>query len=241
MIHKTKGIVFHRFKYSESSVIAKIYTERFGLCSFLLMGARKKTSTSKANLLQPLSLIELVAYHKETSGLQKIKELKSEYSLHSIQSDIAKTTIAIFLSEMLVRSIREESPNKPLFDFLHYSIKILDSLENPTNFHLFFLMKLSGFLGFFPQGNFSEKKLFFNLREGIFESEKPLPPHFLTSELSIIFNRLISMDFDDLKSFSITGKNRRALLEKIIDYYRLHITGLQEIKSHLVLETILRK
>ena len=286
MIFKTRGIVFHRIKYSESSIIAKIYTEQFGLCSFLVQGARKKTSAAKANLLQPLSLVELVAYHKETSGLQKMKELKNDHPLISIQNNIVKTTIAIFLSEMLVRSIREETPNKQLFSFLHQSIIFFDKLENPVNFHLLFLIKLSKFLGFFPQANsmkprknvevgipvLSEKNtahidspsltfleppvtyqpvqyinsgrsmeeaLFFDLTEGIFEKEKPNHPNFLSCDASNIFRQLISMDFGDLKSFSIAGKDRRTLLEKIIDYYRLHLTGFQEIKSHQVLEMVL--
>lgn len=265
MISKTRGIVLHRIKYSESSIIAKIYTEQSGLCSFLVQGARKKTSAVKANLLQPLSLIELVAYHKESTGLQKMKEMKNDHPLTSIQSNFAKTSIALFLSEILLRSIREESPNKPLFSFLHNSLVILDELENPANFHLLFLIKLTKFLGFFPHdffpnpGSFigephfayqavanghshdpKENTLFFNLSEGVFEKEKPCHPHFLDHDSATILRQLISMDFDALKFFSVDRRNRKILLEKIIDYYRLHLTGFQEIKSHQVLETVLR-
>lgn len=240
MISKTRGIVFHRLKYSESSLIAKIYTEQFGLCSFMIQGARKKTSSSKANLLQPLSLIELVAYHKESSGLQKMKEMKNDYPLESMQNDIARTSIALFLSEMLGRSIREETPNKPLFNFLHESIRKLDSTGNPSCFHLVFLIKLSKFLGFFPQGFFSENTPFFDLAEGVFANHKPLHQQFLQPDLAVVFSRIISTGFEELPNLVMDAKTRKALLEKIIDYYRLHITGLQEIKSHIVLETVLR-
>lgn len=240
MISKTRGIVLHRIRYSESSIIAKIYTEQFGLCSCLAQGARKKKSSAKANLLQPLSLIELVMYHKETSGLQKVKELKGGDTLFSVQSDMAKTAIALFLSEMLARSLREETPNKPLFDFLYESVKTLDAVENPASFHLLFLVKLSKFLGFYPHGEFSDEKMFFNLPEGIFVSEKPHHLHYLDPEFSVLLRHLMSLDFDQLKNFSVDGKKRKILLEKIIDYYRLHLAGFHEIKSHGVLETVLR-
>lgn len=240
MISKTRGIVLHRIRYSESSIIAKIYTEQLGLCSCLVQGARKKTSATKANLLQPLSLIELVMYHKETSGLQRVKELKSGYLLFSVQSDMAKTAIALFLSEMLVRSIREETPNKSLFDFLYESVKALDAVGNPASFHLLFLVKLSKFLGFYPHGERSGKKTFFNLPEGMFANEKPNHTHYLDPEFSALLRQLMSMDFDQLKNFSVDGRTRKILLEKIIDYYRLHLTGFHEIKSQGVLETVLR-
>lgn len=239
MIFKTRGIVLHRLRYAESSIIAKIYTEQFGLCSFLLQGLRKKNSAAKANLLQPLSLVGLVMYHKENSGLQKVKEIKNEHLLLSVQNDIAKTSIALFLSEMLVHSIREETPNKPLFGFLYESVKTLDTQENPASFHLLFLIKLSRFLGFYPQGA-SDEKMFFDLTEGVFAGEKPQHTHYLTRELSKILCRMLTMDFDQLKNFPLDGMTRRALLEKIIDYYRLHLTGFREIKSHSVLEAVLR-
>ncbi len=268
MIYKCLGIVLHRIKYSETSVISKIYTERFGMCSFLVQGARKKNAASKANLLQPLSLVELVAYHKENSGLHKMKELKNDYTFGSLQDNIAKSTIALFLSEMMVRSIVEETPNKPLFNFLYQSVKELDSIENPTSFHLLFLVKLSKFLGFFPhkssgqlpqnngiENSGSDKEpegtekffpseelegsLFFDLPEGNFVNKKPAHTYYLNPVLAKIFLQLIQLEFADLNEFFIERKNKKFLLEKIIDYYRLHISGLKEIKSYRVLEEVM--
>ena len=220
-------------------MIAKIFTEQHGLCSFLIQGARKKTSPAKANLLQPLSLVEIVAYHKETSGLQKVREMKNEYPLQSIQNDISKTTIALFLSEMLSRSINEETPNKPLFEFLYKAIIFLDTTGNPVNFHLLFLVKLSKFLGFYPQGIYSDDALYFNLPDGVFVNEKPQHPHFIPPELSKTFRQFLVTDFNEMQNINLSGHTRKVLLESIIDYYRLHLTGVKEIKSHQVLETVL--
>ncbi len=240
MISKTRGIVFHRFNYSESSVIAKIYTEQFGLCSYLIQGARKKKSLVKANFLHPLSLVELVAYHKETSGLQKMKELKNAHPFLSIPNDISKTSIAIFLSEILFRSIKEETANKEKFDFIFNSVKMLDEIENPANFHLVFLIKLSKLLGFFPHSTAPGGASFFDLPEGVFSEEKPNHAHVVSPPFSEIFFQFLKYDFSDGEKIKLTRKTRQILLEKIIDYYRLHIAGMQEIKSRQVLETVLR-
>ena len=130
--------------------------------------------------------------------------------------------------------------NASVFQYPKNSIKNLDELENPVNFHLLFSVKFSKFLGFYPQGIYSDEKLYFNLPDGIFVSEKPHHIHFIPPELAKIFRRLLITDFSELQNFNLDGKTRKALLEKIIDYYRLHLTGLQEIKSHQVLETVLR-
>lgn len=240
MIYKSRGIVLHRINYSDTSLIAKIYTEQGGMGSFLLQGARKKTSQLKANLLQPLSIVELVAYHKETTGLQKVKELKCDQPLHAMHSDITKTGIALFLSEVLLKSIREENPNPSLFKFLYESILHLEGLQNPASFHHLFLIKLSKYLGFYPQQATDHSKKYFDLQEGIFVSGPPPHPHYLNEELSASFNRLIRLNFDQMEFFSPGGINKKILLNKIIEFYRLHIAGFGEIKSLAVLETVMK-
>lgn len=243
MLSKTCGIALHRIIYSESSLIAKIYTEQYGLCSFLVHEARKKNTSSKANLLQPFSLVELVAYHKETSGLQKIKEIKNNFSLKTVQSDPSKIAIAFFLSEILSKSLREGIPDKPLFTFLSESIIFLDRLANPSCFHLLFLIKLTKFLGFYPQAETSglaKSTPFFDLLNGSFTREQPAHSRFLNPELSAHLQDFIAMNFADVERYVMEKKYKTALLEKIIDFYRLHLTILPEIKSLRVLEAIMK-
>src|SRR5436190_3456251 len=126
MLHKTRGIVFHVTHYSESSVVAKIYTELFGLQSYLVNSVRKKNSKIKTAALQPLALIDLVVYHKERSGLQRLADAKNNPALKSIPFDVRKSSIVLFMNEVLFKSVKEEEANQPLFDFIFNSVQLLD-------------------------------------------------------------------------------------------------------------------
>ncbi|MCD4664768.1 MAG: DNA repair protein RecO [Bacteroidales bacterium] len=169
MLHKTRGIVLNKVKYSETSLIVKIYTELFGLQSYLIRGIRNKKSKIKPSLLQHLALIELIVYHKEKKSIQHIKEIKSAYQFKSVPFDIRKSSIIIFLNEILYKVIKEEESNKSLFEFLFNTIQILDINEKGvSDFHLIFLVQLTKFLGFFPKNNFSKTRDNFNLEDGEF-------------------------------------------------------------------------
>ncbi|MDG1477065.1 MAG: DNA repair protein RecO, partial [Vicingaceae bacterium] len=111
MLTTTKGIVLHHFKYGEKSVIAKIYTQKFGLQSYILNGVRNKKSKNKAVYLQPLSLVEINAVHKEKKGLERVKDIQLYFPFNTIPFDIGKVSIAFFLAEILYKSIKEEEPN----------------------------------------------------------------------------------------------------------------------------------
>jgi DNA repair protein RecO (recombination protein O) len=140
MIVKTQGVVLHFIKYSESSVVATIYTKAFGRQSFLIKGLRGKKTINKANLLQPFFLVEMEVYYKENRELQKLGGLRNAWPFSSIPYDIRKSTQAIFLAEVLFRSIRECESNASLFDFLEQSIQMLDMLEDGvSDFYLNFL------------------------------------------------------------------------------------------------------
>jgi DNA repair protein RecO (recombination protein O) len=156
MLHKTRGIVFHVTEYSESSVVAKIYTELFGLQSYLINSARKKSPKIKPASLQPLSLIDLMVYHKERSGLQRLAEARTQPALKSIPFDIRKSSIVLFINEVLLKSVKEEESNRALFDFIFSSVELLDLQDEvQSDFHLVFLLQLTKYLGFYPQDNFS--------------------------------------------------------------------------------------
>src|ERR1035437_6833481 len=175
MIHKTRGIVLRTVDYSDTSLIVKIYTEQFGIQSYLIKGARRKNVSIKGNLLQPLALLELVVYKKEKKQLQTLKEVGAEIHFTSIPNDQAKTSILFFLNEILLKCLQEEEENAELFLFLHETIQTLDSVEkNFSNLHLIFLIRFSRFLGFFPQGNFSDTNSIFDLREGRFVKQEPM-------------------------------------------------------------------
>ena len=239
MLHTIKGIVLQTIKYTDSSVVAKIYTNTFGLQSYLVNGVHAKKSLTKVNLLQPFSLVELVVYHKEKKQLQRLKEIKCDQPFTSIPFDIAKRCIVIFLDEVLCKSLHEEEQNPLLFNFIFNAIQILDlKTDNCANFHLLFLLHLSKHLGFYPQGNYSHHS-FFDLKEGRFKAQTPQHVDFVDIPGSLKFNLLLNSNFDTISALQLSGAERKELLEKIIRYYELHLTNFKNVNSHLVLQEVI--
>ncbi|MBC8314229.1 MAG: DNA repair protein RecO [Bacteroidetes bacterium] len=240
MLYKTRGIVLHSIKYSETSLIVKAYTETFGLQSYLLKGARSPKSKIRPVLFQPLTLLDLVVYNKEKSTLHSIKEVKPAAHFHSIPSDIRKSSIVLFLAELIYKSIREEEPNSALFEFLWHSLLLLENIEEPfSSFHLLFAIKLSRYLGFQPQQNRSEYNRFFHLREGSFQSVFNTHDDCMDETQSVWLFRLMKTDLDQLSLLNIPAKIRNPLLDKILVYYQSHLPGRITFRSHEVLHTVL--
>jgi DNA repair protein RecO (recombination protein O) len=240
MLHHTRGIVFHQVKYSESSIIAKFYTEQFGLQSYIIRGLRNKKSLVKPALLQPLTLVDMVVDRKEKRDIQHIKELKVARTFKSIPLDIRKSSIIVFLNDLLYNVIREQESNPDLFGFLFQSIEMLDSIEDGiAYFHLKFLVKLTKYLGFYPKNNFSEKDHVFDLQEGMF-TDQILPDSVcIVQPYSGYFAELINHSSYSYESFHLSPAIRSSLLESLLRYYHFQIPGMKEIKSHIVLYAVL--
>lgn len=239
MLQTTRGIVFHQIKYSETSIIVKIYTEQFGLQSFLVRGARKKNAKIKASQLQHLSLVELEVFRKESKDLQIIKELKVIFPFQSIPLDIRKSTILIFLNEVLYKVIKEEEPNPELFEYIQNVIQILDlKTSNFTTIHFLFLVHLTRFLGFFPKNNYSISNPNFDLKEGQFSSDIG-PESFISVEpYSKYISMMCDTTFKRIDEMKIPTVHKNNLLEIILNYYKHHIPGIIEFKSHAVLKSV---
>jgi DNA repair protein RecO (recombination protein O) len=242
MLQTTKGIVIHHFKYGEKSVIAKIYTEKFGLQSYLLNGVRNQKSKNKAVYLQPLSLVEINGFYKESKGLQKAKSIGLDIPFKTIPFNISKSSIAFFLTETLYKSIKEEEPNNELFNFLYSAIQVLDLKEEDyTNFHLLFLAQLTKYLGFYPQitGVKDNTQLYFDLQEGVFVNLQPHHNAFLEPSTSSMFYAVFGINFDTMKKLTINTKQRKLLLTAFLDYYNLHLSNFDNLKTLAVLEEVL--
>jgi len=239
MLQTTRGIVFQQLKYSESSVIAKIYTEASGLQSFLIRGVRKKNARIRSAHLQHLTLIELEANLRGNKDIQHLKSLKIAYPFKEIPFDIKKSSIVIFLNEVLNKVVREEESNPELFEFLFHAIQFLDLTEqNIALFHHFFLIKLSRFLGFFPRNNYSESKTNFDLQEGEFTSMTGPDNLIVPLPVSKYLSLLINEKFDTIGSITIPSQQRAAFLDLILNYYRLHIPGVINFKSYTILAEV---
>lgn len=238
MLQKTKGIVLKLTDYSETSVVAHLYTEMFGIQSYMVHGAKRPKSKIKINMLQPLQLVDMVVYHKDNGGLQRISELRLDPPFISVPYDIVKSSAAIFLNEMIYKSLKQQNADPALFQFLRHTIHWLDSVERmPVNFHLYFLVRMTRFLGFHPSERI-RNEAFFDLRDGVFlHSPKGLEilqePH--TSQLAA----MMKMRLDELTSLQINNKDRRFLLNKLVQYFQLHIENMGPIHSLEILEEVL--
>ncbi len=240
MLIKTRGIVLQQFKYSDSSLIVKIYTEELGLQSYMVKGSRSKKSTQKPAYFQPLSLIDLVVYHKENKQLHAIKEITSAYAWKHIPFNVEKQAILLFLDEMLYKTLREESPNQPLFNFIYNSLHWFDLEEKDyLNFHLFFLLQISRFLGFYPKLTQYNKVEFFDLQEGIFLTAEPVHPYYSTNPVTEDLLFFLHQTIETSKGYPLSTFRRRNLLETLISYYQLHLPEMGTIKSLEVLTAVL--
>ncbi len=240
MIVNTPGIVLHSMKYSETGIIARIYTGKLGLQSYLVPGVRKNKSRIKKNLFQTLSVLDMVVYHKERDGLQRIREISCQNPYKSIHYDINKSAIAIFLAEIMKHSLKNQEANPQLYEFMQHALFYLDNTtERIAEFHLVFLLKLSKYLGFQPRNNFDASFCYFNLQEGVFQNRPAHAGMYLSKTLSKYFFHLANADLLQSESIIIPKENRRELLQKIVDYYRYHLEGMPEIKSTAILETVL--
>jgi len=235
MVFKTCGIVISSVKFSETSLIVKIYTKAFGLQTYIIKGARTAGKRGKSHFFQPLNMLDLEVYRREHKQINHVKEFSLMHVYRSIPFDILKSSVALFLSEMLGKTLHEEERNETLFDFMESSLLELDECAQwDANFHLRFLVKLSRHLGFFPGGRFSESSPYFDLREGLFVSEIPAHPHYIKPPLSKMFHALAG---EGACIMNQSGRNE--MLEKILLYYSLHVSGFGKIKSHKVLHEVL--
>jgi DNA repair protein RecO (recombination protein O) len=237
---QSRGIVLHATEYSETSLVVKIYTEEKGLGTFIVGGVRTKKSRYNSTLFQPLSLVELVASGKPGQTMQRITEIHFSPPFSGIPSDMIKSTIAIFMAEVIYRSIREEEPNKALFHFLNSSIQILDLHQgNCSRFHLYFMTQLTRHLGFYPQGTFHKGRSIFDLREGTFTDRLPSHPDYTGVAESELLASLLTCSFENYTSVAIGGAASKSLLSALVTYFELHQTHGNPIRSHRILEEVM--
>jgi len=240
MLIKTRGIVLRAIKYSETSLITDIYTEEKGLQTYIISGVRSRKAKVKAALLQVMSLLDLVVYHRDSRGMHRVRELRPAVVYQTLPFDVRRSSVGLFLSEITRKTIREAEAHRELFDFLYRSFLFLDSSPAPSlNLHLYFLLRLSAFLGFVPGGDCNDETPFFDLREGVFVARGPTPPFTLPAEKSELLYRLLLSSPDELHQIRLSTVQRRALLDDLLNYYRFHIDNFPDINAHLILQEVL--
>ena len=241
MLATTEGIVLHFVKYGESSVITTIFTREFGRQNYLINAARGKKSKNKASFLQPLFLVDLVAYQKQSRDIQRIKEIKSSQTYQNIPFDIIKSTQAIFLSEMLYKTINEQESYPEMFDFIKNALLYFDLMDSGSaNFHLFFLYRLTEYLGFLPDTSQFAFEGWFDLRKAAVVPFEPSHPLFMNKDVTSYLIILSALKLQEISDLKISRKLRDQLLLQMIEYYQLHFENLGEIKSLKVLKELFR-
>jgi Recombinational DNA repair protein (RecF pathway) len=239
MLHKTRGIVLSNRPYSDAYSIALIYTEEFGPVSYLVSRSRgKKTPVSKS-LFHSLAVLDLETDHQNLREIQRIKEARLHLNLLYLLRDPVKASISIFLAEFLSKILREIHPNKALFDYLIQSAQILDLCsENYANFHLSFMINITPFLGFYPNADTYSDNSFFDMQNGVFVRYKPASPYFLNPDESVLFYRLLRINYNNMGAFRFLGRERRLIIDRILEYYRIHLVNFPEIKSLDILHEV---
>lgn len=220
MLKKTRGIVLNYLKYKDTSIIVRIFTRELGLKAYLVNGVRTQSKGSKIALYQPITLLDLVVYDKENAGLQRISEAKILFPHRLIPFDFARTSIALFMTEVINRSIYEGYQNDWLFDFLEESVLVLDHEDcGLGNFPLVFLLEKAKFLGFAPD----EAEGF--LVESI---HHPFNPEEITTTISYLEDLLLNK-FNS--SFKVPVSLRRKLLDYLLEFHSEHLEHPTPIKS----------
>jgi DNA repair protein RecO (recombination protein O) len=243
-LHKTKGIVLKAVKYGETSLVVSIYTELFGLQSYMVNGVRtsSRKGPGKANLFQPAAILDLVVYHNDLKNLQRIREFKWGVLYQKIFFDVLTHAVASFMIELLQKCIRQPEPNDELFYFLEDAFLHLDSSDGRVlaNFPLFFTLHLAGFFGFGIDDSYSERTPFFDLQEGQFVAEQPHHPYFLDAAFGYITAQLLrARQPAELRELALNQETRRILLHAYRTFYALHVPDFGEMKTLAILQTVL--
>lgn len=243
-LHSTKGIVLKAVKFGETSLIVTIFTELFGLQSYIVSGVRTSTKkgTGKANLFQPTAILDLVVYHNELKHLNRIKEFKWHYLYQHIFSDVPKNAVALFMIELLTKCLKQPEPNPALFEFIEDAFVHLDESKETVmaNFPLFFALHLPAFFGFRISDDHSGESPMLDLQEGTYVAEKPNHLHYLEGKQAEVTSELLKiMRPEELEQIKLNQDFRRQLLFAYETYYRLHIQEFGTLRTLPVLKEVL--
>lgn len=239
MLDKTEGIVLKTTKYSESSIIAKIFTKKHGVLSFIIQGIRSNKNKQKGNLIQPLNILNLEVYLKEQRNLNRIKEYNTNYIYKKLHIDFAKQSVALFCIELTSKCVKEQEVNERLYDYLSlFLIELDQEIHSIENKPLFFMLETASILGFEPSLHNILYNAYFNLESGRFE-DKIVSTNSLDASETMMLKKIMAMYYEK-SELKLTYRERKLLLEKMLVYFRWHVNDFNELKSPSVLSEVLR-
>lgn len=240
MLQSTRGFVFHLSRYSDSSGIAKIFTEDNGLQTFIVKSLFSRNARIKPALFGHLSLVDLVYDNKPGHSLHYIREASLNRPFHEITDNMRRSSVLMFINEVLFKSVKEEEANRSLFEFIEYTLESLNDVSVLVHsFHLIFLLRLAEHLGFGPADSLSAEGNYFDLLTGLPVTSDPGHSYLIVGESLQLLRQLAVMDYPDLRDFNAPGILRLDLLDKLLDFYRIHLPEMSEMKSVKVLHEIM--
>ena len=239
MLTKSSAIVLHQIKFGDSSLIVEVLTDVWGRLSFMVRLPKTSKAKVKKQFFQPMTVLDIEFDYRQKANLQHIKHVRIALPYLSIPIDPVKSSVMLFLSEFLFHVTKGEQENRSLFNYIVTSLQWLDgSVSNYANFHLVFMMRLSRFIGFYPNLNEYEPDCYFDLRNGCFVGVAPLHSDFLEPLDASRVNQLMRMDYETMQLFKLSHTDRNRFTELALRYYRLHVPNMPELQSFKILKEV---
>ena len=235
MLVKSEGCPLHHIKYRDNGLIVYTYTRDFGFQTLLVQGVRRKKGTGNPSIYQPLFLLDIDFYYHQSQDIHRIKEARLHTAYHAIPFNVYKSSMVLFLAEILYKCLRTQEISPALYDFISHAMQILDKMDTGTsNFHLVFLIKLSRHLGFYPNPTDAHGIHCFDLRDGIFRKAYPNHPCYMPEKYASILLDLLSVDFNSMDRLPMNQTDRNVMVEHILEYYQLHQENLKNVQSYKI-------
>ncbi len=231
--------MLHSLKYGESRIIVDMFTREAGRLSFIVSLPKTAKGRLKIQYFQPMTLLEVECDIRQRVQLQKLKDARLLVAYSSIPFSSEKLALSLFTAEFLYHALRSEQKDEPLFCYISDSMQWLDmSSAGYANFHLTFLMRMSRFLGFYPNLDDYVEGCVFDLRSATFTAAVPVHRDFLRADESRLIHLLMRMDFPTMHLFRLSHHERNRIVDVLLAFYRLHIPQFPELKSLSVLQEL---
>lgn len=239
MQYKTRGVILNSIDYNDKYILVQMFTEQLGRVTYMVPKTRGKSTRNTRSLFSPLAVLSLEVDHQASRSIQRIRESQLDFIQNSIAYDMTKTSIVFFLSEFLSRVLKDVGDSPTLFSFLCNSIETLEATEKSVaNFHLTFMLKLTRFLGFYPNLESYTQGDYFDLVNGEFVHKQPLHNHYISAAESVALSRLARITYENMYLFQFSRKERVDIINRMLEYYRIHLQDFPPLKSLDVLHEL---
>lgn len=233
-------IVLRTVKFGDSGMVVQLLTENSGKEGLLFRGVGKSNKTNAFAYLHPLSILEAEVTHSKSGSLGYLKSFHPKYRLNSLRSNAIKANIALFMCELINKTIHEGQGDSRLYSYIRDSIVLLDSMESDySNYHLLFIVRLASLLGFQPENNYSPINNLFDIERAVFVSLGHKSDYSLSTDDSEVLHLILSNDITDVMAIKLSGEKRFSFINSFIKYLEHHLDYKLNLKSHLVLNEII--